>query len=70
MKSLGSAKSKIKKKKKNGENVPFLEVTEVVLVYCNVVNNDYQRDSRILYTFFPDKSFGQLLDISSKTFIF
>ena len=69
MKSLGSAKSKIKKKK-NGENVPFLEVTEVVLVYCNAVNNDYQRDSRILYTFFPDKSFGQLLDISSKTFIF
>ena len=50
--------------------MPFLEVTEVVLVYCNAVNNDYQRDSRIFYTFFPDKSFGQLLDISSKTFIF
>ena len=52
----------------NGENVPHLEITEVVLVHCN--NNDYQQDSRVLYTFVPSKSFGQLLDISPKHFIF
>ena len=48
----------------NGENVPHLEITEVVLVHCNMVNNDYQQDSRVLYTFVPNKSFGSLLDIS------
>ena len=47
-----------------------LEITEVVLVQCNIVNNDYQHDSRILYIFIPNKSFGQLLDISLKNFIF
>ena len=69
MKLLGSTKSNITKDK-NGENVPHLEITEVVLVHCNIVNNDYQHDSRVLYTFIPDKSFGQLLDISPKNFIF
>ena len=69
MKLLTSTKSKITKDK-NGENVPHLEITEVVLVYCNIVNNDYQQDSRVLYTFVPNKSFGQLLDISPKNFIF
>ena len=54
----------------NGENVPHLEITEVVLIHCNIVNNDYQQDSRVLYTFVPNKSFGQLLDISPKNFIF
>ena len=54
----------------NGENVLHLEITEVVLVYCNIVINDYQQDSRVLYTFVPNKSFGQLLDISPKYFIF
>ena len=48
MKLLGSTKSKITKDK-NGENVPHLEITEVVLVHCNMVNNDYQHDSRVLY---------------------
>ena len=52
MKLLGSTKSKITKDK-NGENVPHLEIAEVVLVYCDIVNNDYQQDSRVLYTFFP-----------------
>ena len=66
MKLLGSTKSKITKDK-NSENVPNLEITEVVLVHCNIVNNDYQQDSRVLYT---KKSFGQLLDISLKNFIF
>ena len=41
-----------------------------MLVHCNIVNNNYQQDSRALYTFIPNKSFGQLLDISPKNFIF
>ena len=41
-----------------------LEITEVVLVHCNIVNNDYQQDSRVLYTFVPIKPFGSLLEIS------
>ena len=69
MKLLGSTKSKITKDE-NGENMPYLEITEVVLVHWNIVNNDYQKDSRVLYTFVPNKSFGQLLDISPKKFIF
>ena len=63
MKLLGSTKNKITKDK-NGENVPHLEITEVILVYCNIVNNDYQQDSRVLYTFAPNKPFGSLLEIS------
>ena len=53
-------------KDENGEDVPHLEITEVVLVHCNVVNNDYQHDSKILYTFALNKLFRQLLDISPK----
>ena len=69
MKLLESTKSKITKNE-NGENVPHLEITKIVLVNCNIVNNDYQLDSRVLYTFVSNKSFGQLLDISPKKFIF
>ena len=69
MKVLGSTKSKITKDE-NAENVPHLEITEVVFVYCNVVNNDYQQNLRVLYTFGPNKSFGQLLDISAKILCF
>ena len=69
MKLLGSTKNKITKDK-NGENVPHLEITEVVLVHCNIVNNDYQQDSRVLYTFVPNKPFGSLLEISPTTYIF
>ena len=69
MKLLRSTESKITKDK-NGENVPHLEITEVVLVHCNMVNNDYQQDSRVLYTFVPNKSFGSLLDISPSNHIF
>ena len=47
-----------------------LEITEVVLLHCNIVNEDYQQDSRALYTFVPNKSFKQLLDISAMNFIF
>ena len=50
MKLLGSTESKMTKDK-NGENVPHLEVLELVLTHCNLINNDYQQDSRILYTF-------------------
>ena len=69
MKLLGSTKNKITKDK-NGENVPHLEITEVILVHCNIVNNDYQQDSKVLYTFLPNKPFGSLLEISPKNRIF
>ena len=69
MKLLGSTESKITKDK-NGKNVTHLEVVELVLVHCNLVNNDYQQHSRILYTFVPNKTFGSLLEISPKNHIF
>ena len=47
-----------------------LEITEAILIQCNVVNNNYLQNSRELYTFVPNKSFGQLLDISPESFIF
>ena len=68
MKLLGSTKSNITKVK-NGENVPYLEITEVVLLHCNIVNNNDQHDSRVLYTFVSNKSLGQILDIPAKNFI-
>ena len=68
-KLVGSTKSKITKNE-HGENVPYFEITEVALIHCNVVNNSYQQKSRVLYTFVPNKSFGQLLDISLENFIF
>ena len=66
-KLLGSTKSKIIKKE-NSENVPNLEINGVLLVICNIVNNSYQQNSRVLYTFVPNKSFGQSLNISPKNF--
>ena len=69
MKLLGSTKNKITKEK-NGENVPHLQITEAVLVCCNIANNGYQHDSRVLYTFVPNKSFGSLLEISPTNRIF
>ena len=69
MKLLGRTKINITKDK-NVENASHLEITELVLVHCNIVNNDYQQDSRVLYTFVPNKLFGQLLDISPKNSIF
>ena len=69
MKLLGSTENKITKNK-NGENVSHLEITEVVLVHCDIFNNDYQHDSRALYTFFPNKPFGSLLEISPTNQIF
>ena len=69
MKLLGSTESKITKDR-NCENVPHLEIVELVLVHCNLVNNNYQQDSRILYTFVPNKPFGSLLEISPTNHIF
>ena len=69
MKLLRNTKNKITKDK-NGENVPHLEIIEVILVRCNIVNNDYQQDSRVLHTFVPNKSFGSLLEISPTNHIF
>ena len=69
MKLLGITEEKINKNK-NGDNTLHLQVTEVVLVHCNIVDSDYQHDSRVLYTFVPNKSFGQLLDIHLKALYF
>ena len=69
MKLLGSSKSKITKNK-NGENVPHLEIVALVLVHCNLVNNDYLQDSRILYTFVPNKPFDSLLNILQTSNLF
>ena len=69
MKLLGGNENRITKDK-NNENVPHLEIVELVLVHCNLVNNDYQQDSRILYTFIPNKPFGSVLEISPTNHIF
>ena len=63
MKLLWSTKEVVDKDK-NGENVPKLESAEVVLVQCNLVRNDYQHTSKVLFTFVPNKEFGQLINIS------
>ena len=69
MKLLGSTENKITKNK-SGENVLHVEITEVALVGCDIANNDYQQDSRVLYTFVPNKPFGSLLETSSPNQIF
>ena len=69
MKLLVSTKNKITQDR-NGENVPHLEITEVVLVQCNIVNNNHQQDSRVLYTFVPNKPFGSLLEIFPTKHVF
>ena len=69
MKLAGSTESKITKDK-NGENVPYLEITEVAFAHCNIVNNDYQQGSTVLYTFVPNKQFDSLLEISPTNQIF
>ena len=50
--------------------MPHLEITEVILVHCDIVNNHYQQDSRVLYTFVPNKAFGSLLEISPTNHVF
>ena len=63
IKLVASAKKDIDKDK-DGEDVPKLESVEVVLVHCNLVNNSYQQASKVLFTFVPNKQFGQLITIS------
>ena len=67
IKLLGST-NKVVEKDKNGEDVPKLESVEVVLVHCNLVKNDYQHASKVLFSFVPNKQFGQLLNISPHVF--
>ena len=69
MKLTGNTENK-KTKDKDGENVPYLEITVVILVHCNIVKNDYQQDSGALYTFVPNEPFGQLLEVSPSNLIF
>ena len=63
MKLLGSVKEDVDQNK-DGEDVPKLETVEIVLVHCNLVNNSYQQPSKVLFTFVPNKQFGQLVTIS------
>ena len=63
MKLLGSTKKDVDKDK-DGENVPKLESFEVVLVHWNLVKNDYQHTSKVLFTFVPNKKFGHSINIS------
>ena len=69
MKLFGSTENKITEDK-NGENVPHFKITEVVLVHYDIVDNDYQQDLRVIYTFVPNKPFGSLLEISPTNHIF
>ena len=66
MKLLESTKKDVDANK-NSENVPKLESVEVVLVHCNLVKNDYQNSSKVLFSFVPIKQFGQLINISPNT---
>ena len=67
MKLLGSTKDVVGKDKNSG-NIPKLESVEVVLVHCNLFENDYQHASKVLFSFASNKQFGQLLNISSHIF--
>ena len=69
MKLLGTTKDTINKEK-NGENMSCLEITEIILAHRNIANSYYQHNLRVLYTFVPNKSFVQLLDISPENSIF
>ena len=64
MKLLGSTKKNVDQDK-DREDVPKLESVEVVLVHCNIVNNNYQQASTVLFTFVPSKQFGQLINIAA-----
>ena len=63
MQLLGSSKKDIDQNK-DGEIVPRLKTFEVALVHCNLVNNSYQQVSKVLFTFVPNKQFGQLITIT------
>ena len=69
MKLLGRTKYKMTQNE-NGENVTYLEITEVVTVHYSSVSNDYQPNTRVLFTSVSNKLFGKLLHISPKNFMF
>ena len=69
LKLLGSTKDTIDADE-NSENVPRLENVEVVLVHCNLVNNSYQQAWRVLFTFVPNKKYGQLISVSPNSLVF
>ena len=69
MKLFDSTTKSIDKTKNNG-NVPSLEVVEVVLVQCNLEDNQYQQKSEVLYTFKPNKSYAYLLDVEPSNLVF
>ena len=69
MKLLGSTRNIIDANK-NSENITRLENVEVVLVHCNLVNNSYQQHSQVLFTFVPNKQYGQLISISPHSLLF
>ena len=62
--------SSIIDKDKNSDTVPKLENVEVVLVHCNLVNHSHQQHSRVLFTFVPNKKYGQLVSISLHSLVF
>ena len=68
MRLLGSTKKDVDADK-NGEIVPKLESVDVVLVHCNLVKNDYQHASKVLFSFVPEKQFGQLINIKQNSLI-
>ena len=67
MELLGSTVKKINKDK-NGKNLPHFEVIKAILVNCNLVNSSYQQNLGVFYTYLPNKSFDQLLEISPRSF--
>ena len=69
MKLLRSTKKDVDQDK-NREDVPKLESVEVVLVHCNLVNNNYQQASKLLFTFAPNKQFGQLITIAPRSVVY
>ena len=68
MRLLGSSTNTIDGDK-NSELVPKLESGDLVLVHCNLVNNSYQQDSKVLFTFVPNKKYGELITVSPETLI-
>ena len=68
MKLFGTTKNDIKTK--NGENVPNLEVVQVILLQCILVDNQYQQKSDVLYTFMPHKSYAYLLNVEPRNLVF
>ena len=69
MKLFGSAKKLVGKTKK-AEKVPSLEIVEVVLVQCNLVDNEYQQKSGVLYTYMPNESDAYIVQVEPRNLVF